>query len=452
MKRLVFDNFLSWKTKKNRKPLLVTGVRQCGKTYLIKEFGNSEFEDMAYFNFDGNDGLKSVFDYDYDVDRIIDELETVVRNKKIILGKTLVVFDEIQECPRAIQSLKYFCENMPELHLIAAGSLLGVALKSEEISFPVGKVDRIEMYPMSFEEFVMADGGEKFIEGVKKLPLERELSVLYSTPLDKYLKNYYIVGGMPEAVQTWVETHDYGEVDEVQNRILMDYADDFAKHTTSDMAMKIRLVWNSIPSQIAKENNKFMFSHVKEGARAKELEDALEWLVNAGLAGKLCMVANPEIPLSGFADNTYFKVYMSDVGLLRKKSNIHYRTILEGNEQFVGFKGALTENYVYSQLRCMGISSYFWRSNSAAEVDFITDYEGIITPIEVKSAENTKAKSLQQFCKRYLPKIAFKTSLKNVGDNMYEKTHVWSIPLFLLFKIKEYVADVFDPQEHDSLL
>lgn len=440
MYRKSFTHLQKWKEKKNRKPLLITGVRQCGKTYIIKEFGAEEFEKVAYFNFDGNTGLKSVFDYDFNVARIIDELSNVSDDGKIIPGKTLVVFDEIQDCPRAIQSLKYFCENMPELHLIAAGSLLGVALRKEGISFPVGKVDRMEMYPMSFEEFVIADGGAKYIDGVNALAFEREIPELYTVPLEKYLKNYFIVGGMPEAVQTWIDTHDYKEVEEAQDRILKDYADDFGKHTTSDTATKVRLIWDAIPSQIAKDNNKFIFSHIKQGARAKDLEDALEWLVNAGIAYKLCLVSTPEIPLAGMADNTYFKVYMSDVGLLRRKSNVNYRTIIEGDAAYVHFKGALTENYIMTQLKCMGNSGYFWRTKAEAEVDFILDYEGVLLPIEVKAADNTKAKSLHMFCNRFSPSMAVKTSMKNVGDNMDGQTRVWSIPLYAFFRLKDYIS------------
>jgi len=443
MERKIISNFLKWKDKKNRKPLLVTGVRQCGKTYLIRAFGREEFEDVAYFNFDGNTGLKSIFQFDFDVDRILEELSNTVYEKKIVPGKTLVIFDEIQDCPRAIQSLKYFCENKPELHVIAAGTLLGVALRKEGISFPVGKVDRLEMHPMSFEEFVMADGGEKYVTGIGKFDFEREIPELYTVPLEKYLKNYFIVGGMPEVVQTWIDTHDYKEVEEVQDRILKDYADDFGKHTTPETATKIRLIWDAIPSQIARDNNKFIFSHVKQGARAKDLEDALEWLVNAGIAYKLNMVPTPELPLSGMADSTYFKVYMSDVGLLRRKSNVNYRTVLEGDVSYIHFKGALTENYVMTQLKCMGIDGYFWRTKADAEVDFITDYEGVLLPIEVKSADNTKAKSLHLFCNRYHPRMAIKTSLKNVGDNMDGDTHVWSIPLYILFRLKEYMANEF---------
>jgi len=440
MERKTLSKLLKWKEKKHRKPLLMTGVRQCGKTYIIREFGKKEFESMAYFNFDGNAGLKSIFDFDFDVERIVDELANIVYGDKIISGKTLVVFDEIQDCPRAIQSLKYFCENMPDLHIIAAGSLLGVALRKEGMSFPVGKIDRMEMYPMSFEEFVIADGGKKYIDGIKKMKFESEIPEIYTVPFEKYLKNYYIIGGMPEAVQTWVDTHDYKEVEEVQDRILKDYADDFGKHTTPDTATKIRLIWDAIPSQIARENNKFIFSHVKKGARSKDLEDALEWLVHAGIAYKLNLVSNPELPLAGMADHTYFKVYMADVGLLRRKSNVNYRTILEGDTSFIHFKGALTENYIMTQLKCLGVESYFWRTKADAEIDFISDHEGILLPIEVKSADNTKAKSLHMFCNRYQPKMAVKTSLKNVGDNMDGDTHVWSIPLYMIYRLKEYVA------------
>ena len=439
MLRKDYEKLLKWKNKTSRKPLLVLGVRQCGKTYLVKEFGSKEFENMAYINFDGNKGLQSIFDYDFDINRILDEIGSVVLNKKIIPGKTLLFLDEIQDCPRAIQSLKYFCENLPELHVIAAGSLLGIALKEQGISFPVGKVQRLEMFPMSFEEFVIADGGEKYLNGMSKLPLGREISELYSVPMQKYLQNYYIVGGMPEAVKIWIQTHDYNQVEEIQNQILKDYADDFGKHTTPDTAIKIKLIWDAIPSQIAKDNNKFIFSHVKEGARAKDLEDALEWLVSAGLVYKLNLVQTPQLPLESMKDNAYFKIYMADVGLLRKKSNVNYRTILNGDESFIQFKGAFSENYIMSELKSLGVSAYFWRTKADAEVDFISDYEGVLFPIEVKSATNTKAKSLQLFCKRFSPKLAFKASLKNVGDNMMEETHIWNIPLYIFFRIKEYI-------------
>lgn len=441
MIRKEYARLINWKNKKIRKPLMVLGVRQCGKTYLIKEFGKQEFEDMAYCNFDGNKGLQSIFDYDFDINRILEELGSIVLGKKIVPGKTLLVLDEIQDCPRAIQALKYFCENLPELHVIAAGSLLGIALREEGTSFPVGKVERLEMFPMSFEEFVIADGGEKYINGINKIPFEREISELYTVPMQKYLQNYYIVGGMPEAVQKWIDTHDYAEVEQIQDQILRDYADDFGKHTSPETAIKIKLIWDAIPSQIAKDNNKFVYSHVKQGARAKDLEDALEWLVSAGLVYKLNLVSTPQLPLESMKDNTYFKVYMADVGLLRRKSNVNYRTILNGDASYIQFKGAFTENYVLSQLKCLKVPAYFWRTQADAEVDFISDWEGVLFPIEVKSADNTKAKSLQLFCKRFSPKIAFRTSLKNVGDNIKASTHEWCLPLYILFRLKDYVKN-----------
>ncbi len=440
MKRKILDDLITWKNSRTHKPLLLTGVRQCGKTYIIKQFGKEYFDDLAYFNFDENNLLHSLFDVDFDVNRIIRELGSIFHDKEIKTGKTLVVFDEIQACPRAISSLKYFCENMPELHVIAAGSLLGVALKKENISFPVGKVDRLEMFPMSFEEFVIANDGEKYIEGLNNLKTNQEVPLVYKTALEKYLKDYYIVGGMPEVVLNYVENHNYEQVDKLQRNILLDYQADFSKHADASTANKISLIWDSIPSQIAKENNKFVFSHVKSGMRAKDLEDALQWLVNAGLVYKLNMVEYPETPLSGMCDYTFFKVYMSDVGLLRNKLGLDFKTILtESNDApFIRFKGALTENYVLCEFKQLGIDTYFWRSNSDAEIDFITDYKGRLVPIEVKSADNTKAKSLTNFIGKYKPSKAFKISLKNVGVTLKDKTNVISLPLYLMYKFKEY--------------
>ncbi len=440
MKRKIIDDLIKWKDNKKHKPLLISGVRQCGKTYILKEFGNQYFEDLAYFNFDENTLLQSLFDVDFDVKRIVRELGSIFHDKEIIPNKTLVVFDEIQAFPRAISSLKYFCENMPELHLIAAGSLLGVALKKEGISFPIGKIDRLDMYPMSFEEFVIANGGKKYIQGLNNLKINQEVPQVYKVALEKYLKDYYIVGGMPEVVENYIENHDYNQVDRIQRNILLDYQADFSKHTDGVTTNKISLVWDSIPNQIAKENNKFVFSHVKSGMRSKDLEDALQWLVNAGLVYKLNLVEYPETPLSGMCDYTYFKVYMSDVGLLRNKLGLDFKTILgECNDApFIRFKGALTENYVLCEFKQLSIDTYFWRSNSDAEIDFITDYKGILTPIEVKSADNTKAKSLSNFIVKYKPAKAFKVSLKNVGITLINSTNVSSLPLYLMYKFKEH--------------
>lgn len=447
MERSITLKLQSWKDAPKRKPLLLTGVRQCGKTYTIKTFGDSFFEDVAYFNFEEDKTLSSLFDYDLDVTRIVDELGNIIRGKTIVPGKTLVIFDEIQACPNAITALKYFCENLRSLHVIAAGSLLGVEIKRSNISFPVGKVDRMIMRPMSFSEFVVADGGSGYINALSKFPLGREIPDAVSIPLEKYLKQYYVIGGMPEVVQTWIDTHDYAAIEKVQDSILADYADDFAKYPPRETVPKINLIWRSVPVQLAKENNKFVFSHVKSGARAKDLEDAMQWLVDAGLLTKLHMVAAPELPLSYCADATYFKVFMSDVGLLRRASGVYYKTILLGDENYVRFKGALTENYVLNELLHLSLTPYFWRSGNGSEVDFVIEHQGRIIPIEVKSADNTRAKSFRVFCQRYSPQVAFKTSLKNVGDNMDGGTNVWSVPLYTLFRLDGYLGEGSNKKE-----
>lgn len=438
MLRDIINDLIHWKDKSNRKPLLMTGVRQCGKTYIIEKFGREYFDDYLYVNFEESENIAGIFDYDFDVKRILRELEQRYKNK-ITPGKTLLFFDEIQECPRAITSLKYFCENMRELHLVCAGSLLGVALKDNQISFPVGKVNRLQLFPMSFKEFVTANGRGDLIEIFKDWSADRVIPELYSIPLEKLLKEYYIVGGMPEAVKTWVETHDADEVQEIQKEILSDYADDFSKHAPAGEVVKIRWIWDSIPVQLAKENNKFVFSHVKAGKRSAELEDALQWLKDAGLIIQTELVEKPELPLSGAADKTYFKVYMSDIGLLRAKSKVAAKTIIEETDTYIKYKGAFAENYVLNELRAVGKEPYFWRSGNTAKVDFIFEQDGEIIPVEVKSADNTQAKSYKQFCKKYEPRSGFKISQKNIAENICEKTKTISIPLYLGWNIDRYI-------------
>ncbi len=360
----------------------------------------------------------------------------------IIPGKTLVIFDEIQACPNAITSLKYFCENKRELHIVCAGSLLGVAIKRDNISFPVGKVDRLQMYPLTFAEFLRADGGQTIYEGVQKYDAFGELPELYTNKLEKILKYYYIVGGMPEVVAKWVETHNFEKVEKLQDNILQDYSSDFAKHAKGTDIPKLGWIWDSIPKQLAKDNNKFVFSHVKEGKRSKELEDALEWLVDAGLVFKLELVSNPELPLSFCSDATFFKVYMSDVGLLRRKSGVSYKTIMEDTELYKNFKGAFTENFVLTELIKMGIHPYFWRSGNVAELDFLFEYEDKIIPVEAKAKLHTRAKSFRQYCKKYHPEVGFKFSLKNIGNHEVEGTKTYSVPLYLMWMIKVYLKAV----------
>ncbi|MCI9439975.1 MAG: ATP-binding protein [Ruminococcus sp.] len=439
MERDIMKQLIEWKESADRKPLLLTGVRQCGKTYICKEFGETYFEDTAYFYFEGNKGLASVFDYDFNIDRILDELGNVIRGKEIIPGKTLVIFDEIQACPNAITSLKYFCENKRKLHLICAGSLLGVSIKRDNISFPVGKVDRLFMYPMTFSEFLRADGGKAIYEGVQRYDIDRELPELYTMALKKALKYYYIVGGMPEVAAKWIETHNFEKVEKLQDNILLDYSSDFAKHAPKTDIPKLGWIWDSIPKQLAKDNHKFVFSHVKAGKRSSELEDALEWLVDAGVVRRLELVENPELPLSFCADAAFFKVYMSDVGLLRRKSGVSYRTILEDSELYKNFKGAFTENFVLNEFISQGIQPYFWRSGNTAELDFLFEYEDRIIPVEAKAEINTKAKSYRQYCKKYNPSLGFKFSMKNIGDHMVGDTMTYSVPLYLIWMVKRYL-------------
>lgn len=390
MQRDFIQKLIEWKDSKRRKPLILTGVRQCGKTYLLKEFGSEYFDNFCYINFESAGKYSAIFEYDYDVKRILREIE-LAENVKIIAGKTLLIFDEIQECPKAITSLKYFCENLQELHLVCAGSLLGVAIKKENISFPVGKVNRMQLYPMSFKEYLQAVGEGKYIELFNDWNINREIPELYTVPLERHLKNYYIVGGMPEAVKEFAESGDYAEVAKIQDEILSDYSDDFSKHAPISEIEKIRMIWDSIPKQLAKENNKFVFSHVKEGKRAHELEAALQWLKNSGLVHLVELVQNAELPLSSNADSTYFKVYMADSGLLCRRLGLSYKNILEENTALLTFKGAITENYVLQELIVQNKVPYFWRSGNTAELDFLFEEDGNVIPVEVKAAKIGRA-------------------------------------------------------------
>lgn len=437
MQRDFIQNLIEWKDSKRRKPLILTGVRQCGKTYLLKEFGSEYFDNFCYINFESAGKYSAIFEYDYDVKRILREIE-LAENVKIIAGKTLLIFDEIQECPKAITSLKYFCENLQELHLVCAGSLLGVAIKKENISFPVGKVNRMQLYPMSFKEYLQAVGEGKYIELFNDWNINREIPELYTVPLERHLKNYYIVGGMPEAVKEFAESGDYAEVAKIQDEILSDYSDDFSKHAPISEIEKIRMIWDSIPKQLAKENNKFVFSHVKEGKRAHELEAALQWLKNSGLVHLVELVQNAELPLSSNADSTYLKVYMADSGLLCRRLGLSYKNILEENTALSTFKGAITENYVLQELIVQNKVPYFWRSGNTAELDFIFEEDGNVIPVEVKAATNTQAKSFKQFCKKYQSKTGFKLSLKNIAENDCEGTNAVNLPLYLLWNISSY--------------
>lgn len=433
MKRVIYQDLLKWKNSEDRKPLILKGVRQCGKTWLLKEFGKNNYEDVAYFNFEGNEALKARFEQDLEIDRILEEL-SILNHKSIKPEKTLVIFDEIQFCNRALTSLKYFCENAPEYHVACAGSLLGILL-SKPLSFPVGKVDFLELRPMNFYEFLLANDEKMLIHYLKKN--RDKVPIMFEKQLQNYLKNYYIVGGMPEVVEKWIATKDIEQVEKVQDMILNSYELDFAKHAPLHDTPKLSLIWNYIPRELSRENSKFIYGHVKEGARAKDLEDALQWLVSAGMCYKINRIEKPNMPLSSYIDMQSFKIYMCDVGLLRRKAKVEASIILEDDKEiYKEFKGALAENFTLLELLAInGEIPYYWTSGNEAEVDFVWQYKGKAIPVEVKSGENLGARSLTLYRKKYEPEIALKTSLKNV-DLQDGLIH---IPLYLLWNLRKFL-------------
>lgn len=435
MERTLIHELLVWKEKENRKPLILKGVRQCGKTYLLKDFGNRYYDNVAYFNFEETDSLISVFEKDYDTKRIILELELFL-GKSIKPGATLIILDEIQECGRALTAMKYFCENAPEYHIVCAGSLLGIALQ-KQLSFPVGKVDFLTLYPMSFSEFLRACGSETLADYVENFKKGDTVPEPIGDKLTTFLRQYYITGGMPEVVSTWQKTNNIEEVERVQQNIINSYELDFAKHAPTKDFPKLTAIWRSIPEQLAKENTKFIFSHVKKGWRSKDLEDALEWLIAAGLVYKVCKIEKPFIPLSSYADDTSFKLYMADIGILRKLSKLPYEVILDATPNYKEFKGSLTENYVLCELvKSVDETLYYWSSGNTAEVDFILQSGPEIVPVEVKSERNVKARSLAEYRKKYTPKYSVKTSMKNETNG----EEVLNIPLYLICALERFTV------------
>ena len=394
MKRRIYGALLKWKNSHGRKPLVLEGARQVGKTFILKEFGEAEYDNLIYLNCDNNEFMRTLFENDFDMERVLRAISAYT-NQSIKAGKTLLFIDEIQEAPRALTSLKYFCENAGDQHVVVAGSLLGISTRVGE-SYPVGKVDILRLYPMSFEEFLWAVGADS----VCKLLNERQWDVI--RPLDAkiqdLLRQYFYVGGMPEAVLSYVTDNDVPKVRRIQKAILRTYERDFAKHAGIE-TQRIRMVWNSIPGQLAKENKKFIYGAVRKGARAKDFEQAIQWLVDAGLVLKVHRCLNPTMPLPFYEDVDAFKLYLLDVGLLGALSNAPARLMLIDNQVFVGFKGAFSENYVLQQLLTVGDMPvyYFSKDNSTQEVDFLVQTDERVIPIEVKAEENVKSKSLHGF-------------------------------------------------------
>lgn len=402
------NKLISWKNSDKRKPLIVNGARQVGKTWLLKTFGEENYTNVAYISFYNNQRAKNIFDNDFDMNRIILSLQ-LESNVNISPNNTLIILDEIQECPKALESLKYFCENASDYHVVSAGSLLGVALHSG-VSYPVGKVNLLDLYPLSYKEFLYAIGEEQLA-----LSLESKDYAIIDIFADKYLfnlKNYLFVGGMPEVVNSFVKEHDYKAVRELQSDIIRMYRNDFSKHIPSRDFSKVCLVFDSIAVQLAKENKKFFFGNVKKGARSSDFENAIEWLMNAGLVHKVSKVNEPHVPLAAYKDISSYKLFFLDVGLLGAMTELDSVSIIEGNKLFMEFKGALTEQYVLQELKAQTNYTpyYFSTSSSRFEQDFIIQKDNQIVPIEVKAATNIKSPSLKAFFEKYNPEKSIRFS------------------------------------------
>lgn len=409
MKRDKFEALLSWKESKFRKPLVVRGARQTGKTWLLKEFGKSAFKNFIYVNFEETPTLRSLFINDFDIPRIITTLQ-IYSQVTINPDDTLIIFDEIQSAEKGITSLKYFCENAPQYFIVAAGSLLGMGLHSNT-SFPVGKVEFLDLRPMSFSEFLVALNEDRLAEIIKKQ--DWEVISVFHYKLIELLHYYFYVGGMPEVVSRFIETRNWELVRQTQYQILHSYEGDFSKHAPHEIVPRIRMVWQSIPAQLAKENKKFIFGILREGARAKDYELAIQWLVDCGLLLKSHRISKPHLPLIAYQNLSVFKLFLNDVGLLGAMAGLNIRTLIEGDAIFTEFKGALAEQYVMQQLRIVAdrYIGYWTNERSTSEVDFVIQDEGEVIPIEVKSGVNLRSKSFRLFCEKFKPKRALRTSL-----------------------------------------
>ncbi|HZK94297.1 MAG TPA: ATP-binding protein [Prolixibacteraceae bacterium] len=431
MERIAMKELISWKNRHGRKPMIIRGARQVGKTWLMKEFGKNEYSKTVYVNFENSKLLKSLFVDNFDINRIITALQ-IETGIQVNPENTLIIFDEIQEAEGAITSLKYFCENAPQYHILAAGSLLGVAMH-KHTSFPVGKVEFLDLYPLNYSEFLVALDQQPLLNLLKS----KDWTLIKSFK-EKYiqiLRHYYYIGGMPEAVLSYRTENDFKEVRMIQKRILMAYEHDFSKHAPSDIVPRIRMLWNAIPSQLAKENKKFIYGVVKPGSRAKDYELALSWLIDCGLVHKVCRVSKPGIPLKAYEDYSIFKLFIADVGLMGAMGDIDVRTLLEGNMIFEEFKGALTEQYVLQQLITISdLVIYYWSAErSTAEIDFLIQFSGEVIPIEVKAEENLQAKSLKTFCQKYSPRTAIRTSM----SDFRKEDWLTNLPLYAIGELAE---------------
>lgn len=426
MKRERLSDLIRWKGSPYRKPLLVRGARQVGKTWLLQEFGRTAYPRCVYINFEDAPRLQSLFADDFDIDRILRVIQIEVKTK-IVPEETLLIFDEIQSVARAITSLKYFCEKAPQIHLAAAGSLLGVALH-EHLSFPVGKVDFLDLEPLSFREYLQAVGEGDLADRIDAC--DWPVLASFKSRLLDHLRRYLFVGGMPEAVFVYAESEDLEAVRRVQRRLLDAYEADFSKYAPTALVPRIRMVWHGIPSQLAKENRKFLYGMLRAGGRAKEFELAIQWLLDCGLAVKCCRIEKPGMPLAAYQDMAAFKLFLVDVGLLSAKTGLDSRTLIDGNRIFEEFKGALTEQYVLQQLRHLQADAigYWTNEKSTAEVDFLLQAKGLVIPVEVKAGESLQSKSFKFFCEKYRPEMAIRTSLSDYREEPW----MTNVPLYAI--------------------
>jgi len=435
MQRLFINKLKSWKTGSERMPLLLLGARQVGKTWLLRTFGREFYADFAYFSFDQDPDLASFFEKTKDPKRIIEFLG-LLQGRPIVPGQTLLILDEIQECNSALNSLKYFCENMPELHVVASGSFLGVAL-SNPSAFPVGKVNFMRLYPMTFDEFLLADGSESLLAFASKATTQDPLPDIVLRQLQEKLQVYLLVGGMPAVVKTWTEDRDMEKVELRLSELLLSYEKDFSKHAEKRMAPKLWQVWDSIPAQLAKENKKFQYAKIQAGGRAKEYEDAVTWLVNAGLIHKVKCISKPGLPLSAYEEPSTFKIYLGDVGLLRAKAGLQARTLLHGDAFFTEFKGSLVENFFLQEFVAYQNSTvHYWTSDARAEVDFVVPCPEGTLPVEIKSGTAVRSKSLRLYMDRYQMPRGIRCS----PLNLREDGGVFNIPLTLISQWNRLLA------------
>ena len=427
MYRTAIEKMKKWKDSRFRKPLIIEGARQVGKTWLMKEFGRQFYQQMVYINFDSNKQMKDLFTASLDIEKIIMGLE-IYSDMSISPENTLIIFDEVQEVPEALKSLKYFYENAPQYHIMCAGSLLGIAIHNGT-SFPVGKVDFLRLYPLSFDEFLLGTGNENLYKLMKSK--NYDLINSFSEQFSYFLKQYYYIGGMPEAVMRFSESKNFDEVREVQKRILQAYEQDFSKHAPKDIVPKIRMVWNSISSQLAKENKKFIYGLVREGGRAKDFETAIMWLNDCGLIHKVSRITTPHLPLKAYEDLKAFKLFLLDVGLLNCMTGISKHILLDGNDIFKEFKGSVTEQYVFQQLRTVSDYGIYYYTNdrNSCEIDLLVDDGEKVIPVEVKAEENLRAKSLKTYREKYDPDVCVRTSMSNYRN---ENNGLINLPLYCI--------------------